>query len=187
MKQNTYCLISPVLEDNPLWPSLYSIKQKLRASDIPHNLPKLQWHVTYVTPFLATPHEIQWLALGLDIGKAISPAGYRERLVRSTSFDFYESEEEDTFILRLETDEEFRTIISRSRALIEQITDMRYPPESFQVNFHVTIAKGKRLSQHIKESNEMSRILTETKTRLITNLQFPRIFLQGKDYWAPIV
>ena len=192
MKQSTYCLISSIEERDPLWPTLYSIKSKLKSYNIPHSLPKLNWHLTHVTPFKATASEVSWFALGLEIGKALSPTKHRERFIKGLTFDFYENEEEDALILRLETNEEFRNAISYARACVEKITEVKYPPKSFEANFHVTIAEGKELRKHIEQCKEVSDFLTritkkEGESFLTTRLQFPSIFLKEKDYWVPIV
>lgn len=140
-----------------------------------------------MTPFLATATEMEWLLLGLEIGKSLSPDGHREHLVRGVAFDFYENKEEDAFILRLETNEEFRNIISRTRAKVESMTDMKYPPESFQVNFHVTIAQGKGLRKSIESCGEISTMLAKIETHLVTRLQYPSISIKRSAYWAPVV
>lgn len=192
MKQSTYCLISPIDEYDQIYPLLYSIEEMLRNHNIPHSLPKLNWHITHVTPFLATAFEMEWLALGLEIGKVLSPPEHNKRLIKGIDFQYYENEEEDALVLRLETNEAFRSAISRARAVVQKITEMRYTPESFQANFHVTIAQGKGLRKSIEQHAIlhgflMGTILRKLESPITTLLQYPSIFLKENGYWVPVV
>ncbi len=186
MKQNTYCLMSPIGELDPLYASLYSIKNKLRTCNIAHTLPALRWHITHVSPFLATTQEMKWLAIGLELGKSLSPITCREQLIRGTTFDFYRGNDEDTFILRLETSEEFRSVVARIRARVENITDMKYVPKSFQVNFHVSIAAGKGLARDIENCDTISSFLETVPRRIVTELQYPTIVVKQSGCWSPV-
>lgn len=191
MKQKTFCLISPVRETDPLFYVLSSITKQLRLFKIPHSVPKLNWHITHVTPFQATEDEIKWFALGLTIGEAMSKMG--SSLARSHSmmtretFDFYENPEEDALILRLAIQEEFRDVVSRARVLIHGMTNMNFPPKSFDVNFHVTVAQGKGLRKNIESEPRMMHVLKDINPLISTGFNFPVITRKEEECWVPVV
>ncbi len=105
MKQNTYCLISHIPELDWLWHVLESIRRELVNKEIPHQTPKLQWHVTHITPFEATPVEISWLSLGLKVGASMFSHNGPSRLVRTTHLDLFEDNDTCSLVIRLEIDE----------------------------------------------------------------------------------
>jgi 2'-5' RNA ligase len=186
MKQSTsYCLISPVSEEEPLWRVLNSFVERLREKEIPHQQPKLKWHSTYITPFKALPSEVACFVIGLEIGSFERGSCGDARI---TGLDFFKSTEMDALILRLEISPGLRQLIERARILIEECMDMKFPPESFQVNMHVTIAEGKDLFQHIERHGGVDKLFKDLQALAAINLAIPVIHRKSDDgkYWVPV-
>ncbi len=187
MKQNTYCLISQIPEEDSLGRLLSSSREKLGKEGILYKVPKLKGHITHVTPFQATPLEMCWFSLGLSIGAETFSHNGPARIARTTTFDFFEGKDGVSFIIRMEVDEDFRAMISRSRAIVQQLTNMVFPPESFQANFHATISEEIPIKQYRKKEDFWKRLCAEYTATIATHLQFPTIFSKENGYWAPVV
>lgn len=187
MIQHDYCLISQIPELDMLWYTLENVRRKLVGKGVPHHVPKLNWHITHVTPFEATPVEVTWFSLGLAVGTALFSHVSPKRLVRTTCFDFYENEKELVLILRLEIDEDFRTMISKTRSIIQHLTKVKFPPKSFQPNFHATIAEGLPLWSFKQREEFLEKLKREQSVATVTNLQLPNIFMKGDGHWIPVV
>lgn len=186
MKQSTsYCLISPICEEDLLWGTLNSFTERLLEKEIPHRQPKLKWHSTYITPFKALPSEVACFVIGLEIG-SFERESYG--IARITGFDFFKNMEMDALILHLDISPELRRLIERARILIEECMDMKFPPQSFQVNMHVTIAEGKDLFQHIKRHGGVDTLFKDLQTLTAINLAIPVIHRKSDDgkYWVPV-
>ncbi len=184
MKQNTYCIAGQVHEIYPLWNILRSLREKLIAHSVPHRIPSLNWHITYVSPFLATELEMEWLTLGLELGKTSENL---EFLSKTTQIDFFQNaNKDDALVLRIETDIALKQVVERARVKIEKITDLKYAPTSFQVNFHATIAEAPNLFRNIAQCGGPDILFGDLKIATVVHLPYPTVMQKKKVGWVPI-
>ncbi len=183
MKQTTYCIVGQIPELYPLWGTLRSIREKLITYSIPHRIPSLNWHITYVSPFLATELEMEWLTLGLELGKTSENL---KHLSRTTQIDFFKNNEEDALVLRIDTSTKLKQIVERTRIKIEKLTDLKYPPASFQVNFHATIAEAPDLFRNIARSGGSDVLFGDSRIKTVVHLPYPTVMQKKKIGWVPI-
>lgn len=183
MKQNTYCLVGRVPELYPLWNILRSLREKLIHHSIPHHIPSLNWHITYVSPFLATELEMEWLVLGLELGRTEQNLNF---LSKTTYIDFFKNKDTDALVLRIESSQKLRETIERARIKIEKLTDLKFMPTSFQVNFHATIAEAPKLLKHIEEAGGVPNLFGDARISTTVHLPNPTVMQKKSEGWVPV-
>ncbi len=188
MKQHTYVLASQTPEKESLWNFLQHTRNILLAKGVPHQIPKLGWHLTHITPFEATQVETVWFLLGLLFGSTLYSHSNPRRIIRTTGFDFFDGPNESkSLVLRLETDEDFREKISHCRSVIQQLTSVRFPAKNFQANFHVTVAEWIPPGAITRRRKLWKQILESHKVPIVTEVEPPKLYMKEPDAWVPVV
>lgn len=137
----TYAVASLVSETSGFGRSITGLQRALTDSGIHYTKPKIGSHVTLVPPFFIEEDVAQWLTLGLDLACALHFDSPSNCMMHLGEFDFFESTDSLVLVRRLNSPKRFEDVVERMRSFVSRHAEWKYPPESYLVNFHITIAE----------------------------------------------
>jgi 2'-5' RNA ligase len=194
MKLSTYCVAHVVREQEYIKQRIREMRQILDKRRLQTFTPSLGHHVTLLPPFRTTDEAAKLLAWGLDVWDTVrigeKPAGDEDFGATGVGFDFFRSEKEDAFVIRLMVQDYLARAVERGRKRIPEIAEWVYPPANYDFNPHLTIVTGKGIADSIETLVEEGVLPKSYTENFFINFEAPRVFRKveaAHSRWEPVL
>lgn len=182
MKQGIFCVAIPIREDGALAKVMNEIERRLKEAGIHFTAPKIGKHITFAPPFKATDIEMHWLTAGLECAHEFYSSDGTPKMAKGKSLDFF-SGDVDPLIIRIASGKNIRDLAERFRSKVPEHTEWIYPPASYLVNFHATIAEAKGLRLAIDTHGGTGKLFKGLNVEQPVQLEPPKVFQKEHGSW----